>query len=126
MVGQLPPVSTLAEALVLWRELNQDSPQADSHNCQLDQRQEPQGSSTSTTNLVFPSPGLVSSWVRRSALQLAALMETYSFLNLTDTFIRVLCDQPTDLAERQLSGEGQRRGKEDVFGGPVMKNEEAS
>lgn len=126
MVGRLPPVRRLAEALVLWRELNQDSPQADSHNCQLDQRQESQGSPTSTTNLVFPSPGLVSSWVRRSALQLAALMETYSFLNLPDTFIRVLCDQPTDLAERQLSGEGPRRGQEDVFGGPGRKSEEAS
>ena len=116
MVGQLPPVSKLDEAPVLGRELNQDSPQAESHSCQLDQRQESQGSSTSTTNSVFASPGLVSSWVRQSALQLAALMETYSFLSLTGTFIRVLCDQPTDLAERQLSGEGPGRGQEDVFG----------
>ena len=62
--------------------------------------------------------------MRKSALQLAVLMETSSFLNLTDTFIRVLYDQPTDLAERQLSGEGPRRGKEDVFGGPGRKSED--
>ena len=76
--------------------------------------------------LSLPQSRPVSSWVRKSALQLAVRMETSSFLNLTDTFIRVLCDQPTDLAERQLSGEGPTRGKEDVFGGPGRKSEEAS
>lgn len=48
-----------------------------------------------------------------SALKLAVLMETSSFLNSTDMFTCVLCDQPMDLAKRRLlwgTTWGDRRG----------------
>lgn len=64
----------------------------------------------------------------RSALKSAVLMEISSFLNSADMFIRVLCDQPTDLAERQLWGNnlGLWGRKGDVFGGQGRKSGEAS